>query len=176
MMLSEAKEPPSSEKPSTIAQNSLSLSAVGSDCARAGAPATKRRPTISSDRIQISVSYTDFTRAKPVGNAQRIPWQKMLLQDPATFARPGAEPIPSPTQPQSAPTVPPKIDVAGMNFYYGANRVLHDVTVKMLPNHVTALIGPSGCGKSTFLRSLNRMIDIIPGTRVDGSVCIDGRD
>jgi phosphate transport system ATP-binding protein len=100
----------------------------------------------------------------------------MLLQDPATFARPGAEPIPSPTQPQSAPTVPPKIDVAGMNFYYGANRVLHDVTVKMLPNHVTALIGPSGCGKSTFLRSLNRMNDIIPGTRVDGSVCIDGRD
>jgi phosphate transport system ATP-binding protein len=99
----------------------------------------------------------------------------MLLQDPATFARPGAEPIPSPT-PQPAPTVPPKIDVANMNFFYGANRVLHDVTVKMLPNHVTALIGPSGCGKSTFLRSLNRMNDIIPGTRVEGSVCIDGRD
>ena len=63
-----------------------------------------------------------------------------------------------------------------MNFYYGDNRVLQDVTVKMLPNHVTALIGPSGCGKSTFLRSLNRMNDIIPGTRVEGSVCIDGKD
>jgi phosphate transport system ATP-binding protein len=63
-----------------------------------------------------------------------------------------------------------------MNFYYGDNRVLHDVTVKMLPNQVTALIGPSGCGKSTFLRSLNRMNDIIPGTRVEGSVCIDDRD
>jgi phosphate transport system ATP-binding protein len=100
----------------------------------------------------------------------------MLLQDPATFARPGAGPIPPPTQPQPAPTVPPKIDVASMNFYYAANRVLHEVTVKMLPNHVTALIGPSGCGKSTFLRSLNRMNDIIPGTRVEGSVCIDGRD
>ena len=70
----------------------------------------------------------------------------------------------------------PKIDVANMNFYYGDNRVLHEVTVKMLPNQVTALIGPSGCGKSTFLRSLNRMNDIIPGTRVEGSVCIDGRD
>jgi phosphate transport system ATP-binding protein len=46
----------------------------------------------------------------------------------------------------------------------------------MMPNQVTALIGPSGCGKSTFLRSLNRMNDIIPGTRVEGSVCIDGRD
>jgi phosphate transport system ATP-binding protein len=66
--------------------------------------------------------------------------------------------------------------VAGMNFYYGDNRVLQDVTVKMMPNQVTALIGPSGCGKSTFLRSLNRMNDIIPGTRVEGSVCIDGRD
>ena len=100
----------------------------------------------------------------------------MLLQDTATFARPGAEPIPSPTQPQPVQAAPPKIDVANMNFYYGAHRVLHDVTVKMLPNHVTALIGPSGCGKSTFLRSLNRMNDIIPGTRVEGSVCIDGRD
>ena len=63
-----------------------------------------------------------------------------------------------------------------MNFYYGDNRVLQDVTVKMLPNYVTALIGPSGCGKSTFLRSLNRMNDIIPGTRVEGSVCIDDRN
>jgi phosphate transport system ATP-binding protein len=100
----------------------------------------------------------------------------MLLQDPATLARPGAEPIPPTSQTQPAPTMGPKIDVANMNFYYGDNRVLHEVTVKMLPNQVTALIGPSGCGKSTFLRSLNRMNDIIPGTRVDGSVCIDGRD
>jgi len=63
-----------------------------------------------------------------------------------------------------------------MNFFYGDNRVLQDVTVKMEPNCVTALIGPSGCGKSTFLRSLNRMNDIIPGTRVEGSVCIDDRN
>src|SRR5712691_8836032 len=100
----------------------------------------------------------------------------MLLQDPATLARPGAEPVLPTPQPQPVQTVRPKIDVAHMNFYYGDNRVLQDVTVKMLPNYVTALIGPSGCGKSTFLRSLNRMNDIIPGTRVEGSVCIDGRD
>src|SRR6266446_5045674 len=81
----------------------------------------------------------------------------MLLQDPATLARPGAQPVPPPPQPQPIPTVRPKIDVANMNFYYGDNRVLQNVTVKMLPNYVTALIGPSGCGKSTFLRSLNRM-------------------
>jgi phosphate transport system ATP-binding protein len=97
----------------------------------------------------------------------------MLLQDPATMTRSGAPPAPSP-QPATPPH--PKIDVAHRNFYYGDNRVLHDVTVKMLPNQVTALIGPSGCGKSTFLRSLNRMNDIIPGTRVEGSVCIDDRD
>jgi phosphate transport system ATP-binding protein len=69
-----------------------------------------------------------------------------------------------------------KIDVADMNFYYGAHRVLDRITVQMPANQVTALIGPSGCGKSTFLRTLNRMNDIIPGTRVEGSVRIDDRD
>ncbi len=63
-----------------------------------------------------------------------------------------------------------------MNFYYGAHRVLEQINVKVMPNQVTALIGPSGCGKSTFLRSLNRMNDIIPGTRVEGAVLIDGQD
>jgi len=78
---------------------------------------------------------------------------------------------PAPTSP-----VEPKIDVAGMNFYYGERRVLEGVNLQIRPNQVTALIGPSGCGKSTFLRSLNRMNDIIPGTRVEGSVRIDGQD
>jgi len=101
----------------------------------------------------------------------------MLLQDPVTLApRPGLNPNPPAQQAQPGAVIRPKIDVAGMNFYYGDNRVLHDVTVKMQPNQVTALIGPSGCGKSTFLRSLNRMNDIIPGTRVEGSICIDERD
>ncbi|OFW18176.1 MAG: phosphate ABC transporter ATP-binding protein [Acidobacteria bacterium RIFCSPLOWO2_02_FULL_65_29] len=63
-----------------------------------------------------------------------------------------------------------------MNFYYGTNRVLDQIFVKVPPNQVTALIGPSGCGKSTFIRSLNRMNDIIPGTRVEGSIHIDGSD
>jgi len=71
---------------------------------------------------------------------------------------------------------PPKIDVSGFSFDYGTNRVLHDIALKVQPNQVTAFIGPSGCGKSTFLRSLNRMNDIIPGTRVTGSVRIDDVD
>jgi phosphate transport system ATP-binding protein len=69
-----------------------------------------------------------------------------------------------------------KIDVAGLNFYYGERRVLEQISVRIRPNEVTALIGPSGCGKSTFLRTLNRMNDIVPGSRVEGAVTIDGRD
>ena len=63
-----------------------------------------------------------------------------------------------------------------MNFYYGAHRVLEQITVRFESNQVTALIGPSGCGKSTFLRSLNRMNDIVADARVEGRVTIDGRD
>ena len=70
------------------------------------------------------------------------------------------------------PTV--KIDVKHMNFYYGEKRALHDISVQLGANLVSAFIGPSGCGKSTFLRTLNRMNDIIPGTRVEGTVLIDG--
>jgi phosphate transport system ATP-binding protein len=69
-----------------------------------------------------------------------------------------------------------KIDVAALDFYYGDRRVLEQITLQIRPNEVTALIGPSGCGKSTFLRTLNRMNDIVPGTRVEGAVTIDGRD
>ncbi len=74
------------------------------------------------------------------------------------------------------PAGAPKIDVAGLNFYYGTNHVLHNIVLQVPPNQVTALIGPSGCGKSTFLRSLNRMNDIVPGSRVDGAIRIDGQD
>ena len=63
-----------------------------------------------------------------------------------------------------------------MNFYYGEKRALQDISLQIRPNVVTAFIGPSGCGKSTFLRTLNRMNDIIPGTRVEGQILIDGED
>jgi phosphate transport system ATP-binding protein len=69
-----------------------------------------------------------------------------------------------------------KIEADRMNFYYGATRALHDISIRIRPNLVTAFIGPSGCGKSTFLRTLNRMNDIIPGTRVEGRVLIDHTD
>ena len=69
-----------------------------------------------------------------------------------------------------------KIDVSGMDFFYGNHKALHDVNMKIRENFVTALIGPSGCGKSTFLRSLNRMNDLIPGARFEGKVQLDGED
>jgi phosphate transport system ATP-binding protein len=96
----------------------------------------------------------------------------MLLQDPPVVPQPAVN---APATPSAAP-VPPKIQVAGMNFYYGPRRVLENIVLNVQPNQVTALIGPSGCGKSTFLRSLNRMNDIVPGARVEGSVRIDGAD
>src|SRR3990170_4539490 len=71
---------------------------------------------------------------------------------------------------------PCKITVRGLDFFYGAKRALEDITIDIPANLVTAFIGPSGCGKSTFLRTLNRMNDIIPGTRVQGQVLIDGID
>ena len=74
------------------------------------------------------------------------------------------------------PDAPSKIHVDSMNFYYGEKRALQDISIRIKPNVVTAFIGPSGCGKSTFLRTLNRMNDIIPGTRVEGRILIDNVD
>jgi phosphate transport system ATP-binding protein len=68
------------------------------------------------------------------------------------------------------------IDVEQLNFYYGAKRALENISIGIPAKLVTAFIGPSGCGKSTFLRTLNRMNDIIPGTRVEGKVRIEGDD
>jgi len=72
-------------------------------------------------------------------------------------------------------TAPVKIEADRLNFYYGAKRALDAISIQIRANLVTAFIGPSGCGKSTFLRTLNRMNDIIPGTRVEGTVLVDGQ-
>jgi phosphate transport system ATP-binding protein len=69
-----------------------------------------------------------------------------------------------------------RIDVSDLNIFYGDFRAVADVTVSIEPRSVTALIGPSGCGKSTFLRSLNRMHEVLPGARVEGKVAMDGQD
>lgn len=69
-----------------------------------------------------------------------------------------------------------KIDTEKLNLFYGSSQALKDINLKISANAVTALIGPSGCGKSTFLKTLNRMNDLIDGVRVVGRVCLDGED
>src|SRR5438067_3890056 len=69
-----------------------------------------------------------------------------------------------------------KIDTRHVNFYYGPKQALSDVTLPIRERQVTALIGPSGCGKTTFLRTLNRMNDLIAGTRVEGEAIMDGEN
>ena len=69
-----------------------------------------------------------------------------------------------------------KMEARRLNFCYGPFRALKDINIVIRDRHITALIGPSGCGKSTFLRTLNRMNDLIPHTRVEGTVALDGED
>jgi phosphate transport system ATP-binding protein len=69
-----------------------------------------------------------------------------------------------------------KISIRGLNFYYGDNRALKDISLPLYEKRVTAFIGPSGCGKSTLLRVLNRMYDLYPRQRAEGTITFDGED
>ena len=69
-----------------------------------------------------------------------------------------------------------KVRVKGFNFFYGKERALKDINMDIYKNQVLGIIGPSGCGKSTFLRSINRMNDVIPGIRYEGTLTIDGKN
>ncbi|UOD34136.1 phosphate ABC transporter ATP-binding protein [Deferribacteraceae bacterium V6Fe1] len=69
-----------------------------------------------------------------------------------------------------------KMSATNVNFYYGEFKALKNINIKFYENHVTALIGPSGCGKSTFLRCLNRMNDLIDGTKVEGEILLDSEN
>jgi phosphate transport system ATP-binding protein len=93
--------------------------------------------------------------------AQTVP-QPLTVPIRSTSADPGDHPV--------------SIDVQRLNFFYGAKRALENISIGIPARLVTAFIGPSGCGKSTFLRTLNRMNDIIPGTRVEGRILINGED
>jgi len=73
-------------------------------------------------------------------------------------------------------TSEPVFKIINLDFYYGAVLALHQISLDITSNMITALIGPSGCGKSTFLRCLNRMNDTIPGTHVEGQISLNGKD
>lgn len=68
------------------------------------------------------------------------------------------------------------ISVQNLNLWYGSNQALYDVSMELPENQITAFIGPSGCGKSTFLKTLNRMNDLVDGVRIRGKIFYDGQD
>jgi phosphate transport system ATP-binding protein len=77
---------------------------------------------------------------------------------------------------QASKEPPTKVSVRSLDFYYGADRSLKNISLPLRTNKVTAFIGPSGCGKSTLLRVLNRMYDLYPGQRAEGEVLLDGEN
>ncbi len=76
----------------------------------------------------------------------------------------------------TAQTTTPKMRASNVNFFYGAFKALHDISLAFEANRVTALIGPSGCGKSTFLRNLNRINETLRDTRIEGEITLDGEN
>jgi phosphate transport system ATP-binding protein len=95
---------------------------------------------------------------------------------PQAAALPHPNAAPMPTQTAAQIQAPPQlaIEADDFSFWYGGTRALNDITLQIPQKRVTAFIGPSGCGKSTFLRSINRMNDLIPGTRHDGDIRLNG--
>lgn len=69
-----------------------------------------------------------------------------------------------------------KMSSQGLNLYYGEKHALKDINLDLYENKITAFIGPSGCGKSTYLKTLNRMNDLVPGVRIEGTVLLDNED
>jgi phosphate transport system ATP-binding protein len=91
-----------------------------------------------------------------------------MIQTMAQVSRPELRTVPGAT--------PTKLKVDGLSFFYGKTQALKDVTFEIPEKRITAIIGPSGCGKTTLLRVFNRMYDLVPNARAEGSVVLDGED
>src|ERR1700704_813221 len=91
-----------------------------------------------------------------------------MIQPMAQVSRPELR-----TMPGASPT---KLKVDSLSFFYGKTQALKDVTFEIPEKRITAIIGPSGCGKTTLLRVFNRMYDLVPNARAQGSVVLDGED
>jgi phosphate transport system ATP-binding protein len=117
-------------------------------------PLYKSPQITPSDRVEVTQEETDLSTPKDVEG-------QLAITVPSKHLRPDAE---------------TKIDIKGVNFYYGSKQALYDVSLPVVERQVSALIGPSGCGKTTLLRTLNRMNDLIPGTRTEGEAIMDGKN
>src|SRR3984893_11718374 len=91
-----------------------------------------------------------------------------IIQTLASVGRPELRAMPG--------SVETKLKVDSLSFFYGKTRALKDVTFEIPERRITAIIGPSGCGKTTLLRVFNRMYDLVPGARAEGTVMLDGSD
>jgi len=98
------------------------------------------------------------------------------VPEPVPVLPPAPRPVVTPTAAAAAAGAGGEITIRDLNVYYGGFRAVRDVSLAIPPRAVTAIIGPSGCGKTTFLRTLNRMHELVPGARVDGTVSLDGID
>ncbi len=96
-----------------------------------------------------------------------------IRHEPA-IPEPALRHVEAPSHPAGRTAHQTKIAVNGLNFFYGSFHALHDINIKIPEKTITALIGPSGCGKSTFLRTLNRINEMIRGARAEGEVTLDG--
>ncbi|MEP6470741.1 MAG: phosphate ABC transporter ATP-binding protein PstB [Acidobacteriota bacterium] len=102
--------------------------------------------------------------------------ETMTMPEPTKIEAPRPVPPPQAAEPRSVESEVIRVQTIDLDFFYGKTQALFDVSLAVPEKSVTALIGPSGCGKSTFLRCLNRMNDLIPDTRVEGQVLLDGED
>jgi phosphate transport system ATP-binding protein len=101
----------------------------------------------------------------------------VTIRQPTTSTPPGGDVAPATARPSEDEVIAdPAIEVRGLSLWYGDNQAIDQIGLRIPRQQVTALIGPSGCGKSTLLRSMNRMNDLIPGVRTEGSVLLDGED
>ena len=116
-------------------------------------------------------------RAQPAGPVHRPLQQGQGLTTGATRrTRTATRPTASEKRQKATDTMAKRIDVKDLDIYYGDFKAVEGVTMTVEPRSVTSFIGPSGCGKSTVLRTLNRMHEVIPGARVEGSVMLDDQD
>ena len=114
-----------------------------------------------------SLMPTDEEAKRPAPPARETPAVKAPT--------PAAAPVPASAAPSATPPMP-AIAVKGLSVYFGQHQVLKNVTFEARAKAVTAIIGPSGCGKSTFLRSLNRMHELVPDARMEGEIRLFGQD
>ncbi len=142
--------------------------------------------------MRLAVSLKQAIRLKVTNHESRIANHGILMNEQQELKKTredmqSTKVVPDVAAPVPRTEVPPrseaekrpaekKICVENLNFYYGRTRALRDISLTIPEKQVTAFIGPSGCGKSTLLRTLNRMNDVIPGTRIEGKITLDSQD